>query len=296
MASIHDDMRYDSRSSSGFSMPDAVTIYHNPDCGTSRNALALIRASGIEPTIIEYLRNPPDEATLRSLVARTGLALRDLVRSKGTPYRDLRLDSSEISDDTLMEYMLRHPILINRPLVVSSRGVRLCRPSDLVLDLLPPFEMPELLKQDGTPVLRGTPVAGEDPGLRAALLDAGLPVDDLLEPGREFFAYAMLDGVCVGYGGYEPYGRDMLLRSLVVLPSRRDRGIGAGMLALLLRRAFDEGVRTAWLLTTDAAPFFEKAGFRRVERGGAPARILGSRQATMLCPASAVLLARSVEP
>lgn len=248
-----------------------VTIYHNPDCGTSRNTLALIRASGIEPTVIEYVKTPPDRETLKTLIARMGMCVRDVLRVKGTPYKELNLDAAHWSDDQLIDQMLAHPILINRPIVVSPLGVRLCRPSDMVIELLPQRPAGEICKEDGTTLLVDTPIAGSDPDLALALHEAGLPTDDLTEPGRTFFAYATVSGERVGFGG-----------------------IGSGMLALLLRRAFDEGGRQAWLLTTTAAPFFERAGFKPVERAIAPASVLATRQAASLCPASAALLRRSI--
>ena len=113
------------------------TIYHNPACGTSRNVLALIRDAGIEPTVIEYLKTPPDRATLESLIARMKIRPRDLLREKGTPYAELGLDEDRWSDAELIGQMLAHPILINRPIVVTPSGVKLCRPSETVKDLLP---------------------------------------------------------------------------------------------------------------------------------------------------------------
>ena len=272
----------------------SVMIYHNPDCGTSRNTLALIRASGIAPTVIEYLKTPPDRETLKALIARMDMGVRDVLRIKGTPYKELGLDAAHWSDDELIDQMLAHPILINRPIVVSPLGVRLCRPSDMVIELLPQRPAGEIRKEDGTPPLVDTPVAGSDTGLTAALQEAGLPTDDLTEPGRSFSAYATVTGERVGYGGFERMGRDVLVRSLVVLPHARQRGIGGGILALLLRRAFDDGGRDAWLLTTTAALFFKRAGFKPVERSAAPAAILATRQAANLCPSSAALLGRSI--
>lgn len=125
-----------------------VIIYHNPDCGTSRNALALIRNAGIEPHVVEYLKTPPSRALLGQLIARMGIPVRALLREKGTPYRDLGLDDPSLSDDALLDAMLAHPILINRPIVVTPGGVRLCRPSELVVDLLPP-QRGEFVKEDG---------------------------------------------------------------------------------------------------------------------------------------------------
>ncbi|MCJ2094775.1 arsenate reductase (glutaredoxin) [Methylobacterium sp. J-072] len=136
-------------------MPDHaidVVIYHNPDCGTSRNTLAMIRNAGIEPHVIEYLKTPPARALLKQLLARAGLSVRDALREKGTPYAELGLADPALSDDPLLDAIAAHPILLNRPLVVSPRGVRLCRPSELVLDLLPP-QQGAFIKEDGEPVV-----------------------------------------------------------------------------------------------------------------------------------------------
>lgn len=134
----------------------AVTIYHNPDCGTSRNTLAMIRQSGIEPTVIEYLVTPPDRATLADLMRRAGLTPRQLLREKGTPYSELGLADPGWTDDALIDQMLAHPILINRPLVVTDRGVRLCRPSEVVLEILPNAAIGRFTKEDGD-VIDGKP-------------------------------------------------------------------------------------------------------------------------------------------
>jgi arsenate reductase len=129
-----------------------VIIYHNPDCGTSRNTLALIRNSGVEPHVIEYLKTPPSRTLLAQLIARMGIPVRALLREKGTPFRDLGLEDPSLPDDALLDAMMQHPILINRPIVVSPQGVRLCRPSEAVLDLLPP-QIGEFIKEDGERVL-----------------------------------------------------------------------------------------------------------------------------------------------
>lgn len=138
-----------------------ITIYHNPDCGTSRNTLGLIRNSGEEPHIIEYLKTPPSRDELRDLIARMGITVRDLLREKGTPYATLGLGDPSLTDDQLLDAMMAHPILINRPIVVSPLGVRLCRPSERVLDLLPP-QRGAFAKEDGEAVVdaQGLPVAG----------------------------------------------------------------------------------------------------------------------------------------
>ena len=129
-----------------------ITIYHNPACGTSRNVLALIRNSGEEPHIIEYLKTPPSRDELRDLVARMGITARDLLREKGTPYAELGLDDPALSDAQVLDAMMAHPILINRPIVVTPEGVRLCRPSEDVLDLLPP-QRGAFVKEDGERVI-----------------------------------------------------------------------------------------------------------------------------------------------
>lgn len=129
-----------------------VIIYHNPACGTSRNTLGLIRNAGIEPHVIEYLKCPPGRALLVQLLARAGLTPRQALREKGTPYAELKLGDPSLSDDQLIDAMIAHPILINRPLVVTPNGVRLCRPSEAVLDLLPP-QQGEFRKEDGELVI-----------------------------------------------------------------------------------------------------------------------------------------------
>jgi len=129
-----------------------VIIYHNPDCGTSRNTLGLIRNAGIEPHVIEYLKTPPTRLLLRQLIGRMGVSVRSVLREKGTPYQELGLGNPALTDDELLDAMISHPILINRPIVVTPRGVRLCRPSEAVLDLLPP-QLGEFRKEDGELVI-----------------------------------------------------------------------------------------------------------------------------------------------
>jgi arsenate reductase len=129
-----------------------VVIYHNPDCGTSRNTLALIRNAGIEPHVVEYLKTPPNRILLRQLAERAGLTIRDLLREKGTPFADLGLGDPALTDDELLDAIAERPILLNRPLVVSPKGVALCRPSEAVLDLLP-AQQGEFVKEDGERVI-----------------------------------------------------------------------------------------------------------------------------------------------
>jgi arsenate reductase len=144
---------------------NGITIYHNPACGTSRNVLALIRNTGDEPTVVEYLQDPPDRATLERLIAAMGMAVRDLLRRKGTPHDELGLDDPKWSDEQLVGLMLRHPVLINRPIVVTPLGTRLCRPSEAVLDILPRAQQGAFSKEDGEAVIdaRGQRVAKPNP-------------------------------------------------------------------------------------------------------------------------------------
>ncbi|MBL3685239.1 arsenate reductase (glutaredoxin) (plasmid) [Sinorhizobium meliloti] len=129
--------------------PIDIVIYHNPDCGTSRNTLAMIRNAGIEPHVVEYLKTPPSRRLLEQLVVRMSIPVRELVREKGTPYEELGLGDPALTDDQLIDAMMQHPILINRPIVVSPLGVRLCRPSEVVLEILPQEQKGAFAKEDG---------------------------------------------------------------------------------------------------------------------------------------------------
>ncbi|NDV86316.1 arsenate reductase (glutaredoxin) [Aurantimonas aggregata] len=132
-----------------------VTIYHNPDCGTSRNTLAMIRQAGEDPEVIEYLKNPPSRETLVELLNMMGMKPREVLRQKGTPYAELGLDDPKLSDEELLQAMMEHPILINRPIVVTEKGARLCRPSEAVLDILPDPAIGRFVKEDGEIVSGG---------------------------------------------------------------------------------------------------------------------------------------------
>ena len=134
-------------------MTTDIIIYHNPECGTSRNTLAMIRNAGIEPHVVEYLKTPPSRALLEQLIERAGIAPRDLLREKGTPYADLGLGDPSLDDGALIDAMMAHPILINRPLVVSPLGEKLCRPSEVVLDLIPARQRGAFAKEDGEQVV-----------------------------------------------------------------------------------------------------------------------------------------------
>ena len=134
-------------------MPTDIIVYHNPECGTSRNTLGLIRNAGLEPHVIEYLKTPPSRAMLESLIERAGISPRDLLREKGTPYTNLNLGNPELTNTQLIDAMMAHPVLINRPLVVSPLGVKLCRPSEEVLSLLPTAQQGAFTKEDGEQVI-----------------------------------------------------------------------------------------------------------------------------------------------
>lgn len=275
-------------------MDDTLTIYHNPACGTSRNTLALLQQAGLAPKVIEYLVTPLPREVIAGLAERIGLPLRDIMRRKGTPYAELALDDPGKADGDLLDAIARHPILLNRPIVSGAAGTRLCRPSDVVLDLLPQQPTRRILKEDGAPFLRDRLIPSDDPGLVAALTADGLPVDDLGEAGRLFYAHDTLDGERVGYGGFERHGENVLIRSIVVMPGMRRTGIGSSLVPLLLYRAFAQGARRAFLLTSSAAPFFAALGFKPQDRQDAPAGIRATRQATALCPASATLMSRKL--
>jgi arsenate reductase (glutaredoxin) len=137
----------------GEAQPVDIIIYHNPECGTSRNALAMIRNAGIEPHVIEYLKTPPSRSLLLQLLERAGLTPRELLREKGTPFHELGLGDPSLTDEQLIDAMVAHPIVINRPLVVSPLGVKLCRPSEAVLDLLPREQLGAFAKEDGEQVV-----------------------------------------------------------------------------------------------------------------------------------------------
>jgi arsenate reductase len=131
----------------------SITIYHNPECGTSRNTLAMIRQSGEEPDVIEYLRSPPSREQLLWLISEAGLRVREAIRKKGTPYAKLDLDNPALSEEALIDAMLAHPILINRPFVATAKGVRLCRPSEVVLDILENPDIGPFIKEDGEVII-----------------------------------------------------------------------------------------------------------------------------------------------
>ncbi len=277
--------------------PLNVKIYHNPDCGTSRSTLKLIQACGFQPEIIEYLKAPPSQYELMGLLDRMGMPVREVLREKGTPFAEFALNNPAKSDDNLHAVIQQHPILLNRPIVVTDKGVKLCRPSDVVLDLLPEPPDQNVVHDDGrTPFLTDHQIKGSGTEIAVAMEAAGLPTADLADPGRTFYRYTRLDREMVGYGGFELYGTDVLLRSMAIAGRFHRQGNGRNLAALLMRRAYDQEARKAFALTTspEARAFFEKLGFAEILRSAAPAAIQGTRQASGLCPASASLLTKRI--
>lgn len=271
-----------------------VIVYHNPDCGTSRNTLALLRHAGVEPHVIEYLKTPPSPALLVQLAERMGVPLRALLRERGTPFAELGLGNPSLDAEALLAAIEANPILINRPLVITPLGVKLCRPSETVLDIVPLPPTVDLDKDDGSPFLRDEQVSPREPRLAKALRSAELPTDDLWNSPGRFFGFRTLGGRLVGYGGFERYGEDVLIRSVMVKPEMRGSGAGRNFVLLLMSRAFDEGGRQAWLLTNSATAFFEHIGFKPVPRAEAPEAIRQTPQAATLCPSTATLLHRRI--
>ncbi len=272
-----------------------VIIYHNPNCGTSRNTLAMIRNAGIEPEVIEYLKTPPTRDELSALVTRMGIHLRAALRRKGTPFDELGLGNPALDDGVLLDVVERHPVLINRPIVVTPRGVKLCRPSEVVLELLDEPQRTAFVKEDGEPVVTASVLAPDELDELAGVLSAaGLPTEDIAGPGRRFYRVTNTIGETVAFGGLEGDGVDRLLRSLAVLASSRGKGFGKAALAMLERLAETEGVKRLHVLTTTAAPFFQRLGFKPAGRHEAPAAIAATTEFTGLCPASARYLTKDL--
>ncbi len=254
-----------------------LTLYHNPDCGTSRNVLHNLLRLGLKPVVILYLEQPPPPAQLLRLAQASGLKLQELLRIKGSPYHALGLDAPHWSDAQRLEHMQRHPILINRPLLESPTGVRLCRPSDLMLDLLPGAAGLRLEKEDGTPLLRDSLVEPDDPGLKQAWRAAGLPD---LPTGTLAYRYATTDGDRVAHAAVSTAGGHAWLHGIAPEPAWRDTGATAGVLALASRRAFDRGARQLWTDAPQAGPAMTSGGWRSA--GLPPASLRPSTGADIL--------------
>ncbi|MBS7540018.1 arsenic resistance N-acetyltransferase ArsN2 [Ancylobacter lacus] len=290
-----------------------LIVYHAADDAESRAALALIRHAGLEPHVIAPARSPPAPVLLDELARRARRPLATLLRAAETRGAGEGLATKGLATKGLATEGLATEGLatagrpagaapaeepgagLRTPLVVSPLGVKLCRPAERVLDLLPVVPATDLDREDGAPFLREEQVAATEPRLAKALREAGLPTQDLrASPGR-FFAFRTLGGRLVGYGGYEAFGPEALLRSVLVRPEFRGRGAGRAMVRLLTGRAGEDGAERAWLLTQDAAGFFERLGFAPVAREAAPAAIRQTPQAASLCPASARLLGRILQ-
>ncbi len=270
----------------------SVTIFHNPGCGTSSNTLAVLEAAGLAPRVVEYLQTPPSPPEIVDLARRAGVPLRALIRRRGTPFDQLGLGDPGMTDADLLDAIAAHPILLNRPIVVTDKAVALCRPSDAVLDMIEAPTPDVMRKADGAPLVTVRPLA-EAEAARNALAAAGLPVDGI--EGAHVALFEAIDSTRarVGFGALEGKGPDLLLRSIVIVPERRGQGLGAPLVHALERAAARRGAERLHLLT-DTAPFFETAGFGRADRMSAPQSIAATAEFSTLCPASAVYLTRPV--
>ena len=271
-----------------------LVIWHNPECGTSRNVLHILQACALDPQIVLYRETPPDRETLARTISDAGMSVRDCLRRKGTPYDAMGLDDPGLSGDDLLDAMLREPVLINRPFVRTGLGVALCRPAEVVFDLIDVPVPSDLTRSNGAALARDKRIGPDDPQLVAALETEALPVSDLASSGAIFFSYATPDGKPAGFGGFQPLGEDALIRSVVVLPDRRGQGLSKAIVPLLLRRAFDAGARMAWLLTDTAPGAFEKLGFAGADRSEAPKALRATEEFSALCPDSAVLMRKAI--
>ena len=270
-------------------------IWHNPDCGTSRNVLRVLKASGCAPDIVDYRETPPDHAMLARMIAAAGLRVRDAVRRRGTPFDEMGLGAENVSDADLLDAMVTTPILINRPFVRTLRGTALCRPADTVFALIDRGWPRGLTREKGAPFVIAERRAPDAIDLVAALHRAELPIEDLGGANKHFFSYATPDARRAGYAGFElPGDHHALLRSLVVPPTRRGEGLGRTIVPLALRAAHDAGARTAWLLTETAERTFAELGFEAVDRDEAPEAVRSTAEFATLCPDTAVLMRRPI--
>ncbi len=271
------------------------TIWHNPDCGTSRNVLRVLRAVGYAPDVIDYRHTPPDPATLARMIAAAGLKVRDAVRRRGTPFDEMGLGEPGVTDADLLHAMVDTPILINRPFVRTLRGTALCRPADTVFGLIERGWPNNLTREKGAPFVIAEKRPANAIDLVASLSEAGLPVEDLSGANKHFFGYMTPDSRPAGYAGFElPGDGHALLRSIVVPPSRRGHGLGRAIVPLALRAAHDAGAREAWLLTDTAEDVFDQLGFETVARDQAPDAVRSTAEFAGLCPQTATLMHRAI--
>lgn len=260
----------------------AVTIYHNPACGTSRKALGLIRLAGLEPQVIEYLLDPPTRERLAGMIHAAGLGVREALREKGTPYEQLGLSDRSLTDDQLLDAMMANPILINRPFVVTDLGTRLCRPPEIVLDILP---KPPFVAAD----------AADLPAIRDLLSEAQLPVADIEGPTIRFWL-ARDQGKVVGTVALEVHGGSAMLRSLAVHPDHRGKGLGQALVRHAELCARNDGIQELCLLTTTAAELFGRRGYALISRDHAPEGVRRSEEFRSLCPDTAVCMLKRLRP
>jgi arsenate reductase (glutaredoxin) len=235
-----------------------VEIYHNPSCTMSRNALRLIRETGVEPRIIEYLETPPSRAELLQRLHVARVPVREILRSKESQFADLGLADKSLPETAMLDALDAHPILMQRPIVVTPLGVNVCRPPELVLALLQNAPPPDTKREDGSDFLIDEKVE-LSPRLVSALTAEGMPSAAL--DGSTIYRMRSLAGTEIGYAGIRIEGRAALLTAFTVVPAERNKRSGRNMMHLLLRRAYDLGAREISVTTDKAAGFFRSLGF-----------------------------------
>lgn len=247
-----------------------VEIYHNPSCSMSRNALRLIREAGVEPKIIEYLETPPTRAELLQRLDEAQIPVREILRTKESQFAALGLADNSLPDTAILDALDAHPILMQRPIVVSPLGVNVCRPPELVLALLHNAPRPETRREDGSDFLVDEEIE-LSPQLISALLAEDMPVD-ALDDSCTVYRMRSLAGAELAYAAIEIERRVARLIAFVVLPAARNKRVGRNMMHLLSRRAFDLGAREMSVASGKAAGFFHRLGFER--RGNEVVRAL----------------------
>lgn len=241
-----------------------VEIYHNPSCSMSRNALRLIRETGVEPRIIEYLEAPPTRAELLQRLDEARIRVREILRSKESQFTDLGLADNSLTDTAMLDALDAHPILMQRPIVVTSRGVNVCRPPELVLALLQNAPPPGTKREDGSDFLIDEEIE-LSPQLISMLSAEGMPAG-ALDQNFTIYRVRSLAGAEIGYAGIGVEGRAARLLAFLVLPAERNKHAGRNMMHLLVRRAYDLGAREMSVTAGKAAGFFRSVGFEA--RGG----------------------------
>lgn len=239
------------------------SILYNPNCETCRNVLAFLRHCGEEPEIIEYLRTPLSPAELKKRIAESGLSPELVLRKKGTPYTAMGLNHPDLQDETRITAMLTHPILLNRPLVSHDGITRLCRPADLILDLVPESPDGDFIKADGRPLMRDIRIPATDEGLIPAFNCYGLKDPQVYPELCRFREFRTLAGRICGYTAMGVYGTDALIAALVVAPPMRKYHPERSMMRILMSRALMAGARTGWLVCHGVREEAAQLGFTR---------------------------------